>query len=415
MRRKLELSSLLFLLLLSIPYCFSADANSDLTNPPRNPSTPLILSNNTVNNYTLLWTSRLQTNPQSVENGSVISGDHVVVSSRWEVPVVSSRISIRNSTGENSSIFVDIDSEVESPSEVMFDTYGLLPNCVVDIILYGWNSTDVMTVEFCNITIQNYFEPTISDLITEEIESYVWNISWLSFDSNTNDTNYFSVWISGDSGVTYQLLAMNLSQSYWVWDSIGYSMLDYLVRIRAYSLDLTFGNRCSTSNPPHSYWPGDYSDATILLDAGTVHSWPPGYGSVSIDSPEDFTYIEGSSGNTIVWTPIPITRGWNYLVYDVFCNGTPWTSGEFDIYADETIEVNIDGLSPGFYIFEIHIGGTASDSVNVTVFPNNSQSLFSQIIHYSAMGVSIGSSLVILTVIVMTVKKRRDYYSQMIS
>jgi hypothetical protein len=311
----------------------------------------------------------------------------------------------------DAGVYFEIDNTPDNPSEVVFDTYNLLRNIIVNITLYGWNSTDVMMVEFCNITVQNYFEPMISDLIAEEIESYVWSFSWSCYDINANDMNYFSVWISGDSGATYQMLAMNLSQSYWVWDSIGYSMLNYLVRIRAYSLDLTFGNRCSTSNPPHSYWPGDYSDATLTLDAGDVHSWPPGYGSVSIDSPADLSYQEGTSGNTIVWRPTPLVIGWNYLVYDVLCNGTQWTSGEF-YTSDESIEVNIDGLSHGRYIFELRIGGTASDSVTVTVLPSEMDSLMGQIIHYGAIGVSIGSSLVIITVIVLTIRLRRDYYSK---
>ena len=57
--------------------------------------------------------------------------------------------------------------------------------------------------EFRNITLSNYFVPVVSDIDTQEIESDVWNISWSCVDMNANDTNYFSVWISADSGWSF--------------------------------------------------------------------------------------------------------------------------------------------------------------------------------------------------------------------
>lgn len=532
MKKKYCVILLLVVLILSIMPLYShVGVYSGLVNSPRNPSIHLEAYSTSENANSLTWRSRWQTEPQLVENGSTIVGDHIIIESTWDSPTDSSRISFNSGFNETrtgtvpgphypdwpepmsqgycwetfeevyaraevrvelnfsqngdpafdvyswddynldnevdpgevgtsalltmdaggvgaaesgsyisssegaiairffcwyyafslnmtfelrveTNLSINVDNDPGSPSQIVFDTYNLMGNATVNITLFSWNATNTLTVEFRDVTICNYFQPLISDIVAESVITDVWNISWSCFDKNENDTNYFSFWISSDSGTSYQLLATNLAQSHFVWDSTGYLMLDYLVRIRAFSLDFTFGNYCSTASPPGSYWPGDFNDAEIPLGAGDVHTGIPGFFSITIDEHPDIFYEEGMTGNVIVWVPTvhyPIPY---FVVYEVRCNHSRWTSGRFYPSSDLVIEVNVDGLEIGTYEFKIIMDWCKSQSVIVTVLNNNDpDSPWAQLIRYGAIGVSIGSSIIITIVIVMTIRLRRNYDS----
>ncbi len=417
MKRKLELRLLLVLLiLLVIPFYLPFVVDSGDLTPPQNPSILNEKSTASENDFTLTWTSRWQNEPLPVENYSTIVGDHIALRSSWESPVNSSRISIR--AGQNETgLDVAIDSEIGNPSEVVFDTYSLLRNITVNITLFGWNDTDVMTVEFRNITLGNYFVPVFSDSVAQEIGSSVWNISWSCADKNANDINYFSVWISQDSGVTFYLLARNLTRFHYLWDSSGYLILDsYVIRIRAYSLDLTFGNYCSTAYPPFSYWPGDYSEFLHPISAGDAHIGPPGP-VISLNHPSDIIYTVSSTGNMIVWEPNFHSVFQGYVKYEIHYNRSFLERGTFNPLIDKSIKVDVDGLDVGVHEFRIYIGARTLDIVLVTVLPWSSfpDSPMFQMVHYASIGVSIGSIVVILMVVVKTLQLRSDYLSKMMN
>ncbi|MFW9768420.1 MAG: hypothetical protein ACFFEM_06335, partial [Candidatus Thorarchaeota archaeon] len=83
-----------------------------------------------------------------------------------------------------------------------------------------------------------------------------------------------------------------------------------------------------------------------------------------LDSPDDFSYEQGTIGHSISWTLGDI----NPYQYRVDGNGTtldftPWTNG--------TVIIDVDGLAPGVYNYTITVtdlyGNTAKDTVYVTV------------------------------------------------
>ncbi|MHA2301217.1 MAG: hypothetical protein ACXACD_09710, partial [Candidatus Thorarchaeota archaeon] len=86
----------------------------------------------------------------------------------------------------------------------------------------------------------------------------------------------------------------------------------------------------------------------------------------TIDSPEDITYTEGSTGNVIIWTPID-----EYPEsYRVTYNGS--------IIRDESwggsrIILNVDNLAVGSHVFLVSVidgsSNSISDQVTVTVLP----------------------------------------------
>ena len=84
----------------------------------------------------------------------------------------------------------------------------------------------------------------------------------------------------------------------------------------------------------------------------------------TVDSPSDITYEEGVTGNDILWTPLdahPIT-------YEITKDAAPEDSGAWD---GTPISIDIDGLTPGVYVYILtvyDIGGLSiSDTVTVTV------------------------------------------------
>lgn len=86
--------------------------------------------------------------------------------------------------------------------------------------------------------------------------------------------------------------------------------------------------------------------------------------SPTIDSPADISYIYGTEGHYVVWTPedeYPDS-------YEIEWNGTIIKSGA---WGGGKIILNVDDLSPGTYEFILTVydgsGRTASDGVNVTV------------------------------------------------
>jgi hypothetical protein len=84
-----------------------------------------------------------------------------------------------------------------------------------------------------------------------------------------------------------------------------------------------------------------------------------------IDAPADFSYAEGSTGNTITWTPSDLHPA-SYIVYR---NGT---EVESDDWTGESIIINVDGLSLGIHNHTIVVlddsDNYRKDTVMVTVF-----------------------------------------------
>lgn len=521
MNRKSVRLLLVLLILPIIPLSSCIGVYSGFTHSPRNPSIvhETIVSN--IGTPTLTWTSRWQSEPQSVENDSIIVGDHVVIESTWDESVTSSRMTVSrgfnetrfgpivgpiitewpidianyswetfegieadnevrievNVTQNGDAAFdvmpwidlnsdnevsidelgsglllsvdqggvgtpefgsfvsdlprsiairvwcwsyaysanmtyelhadtgfeINIDNDPGTPDTVVYDTYNLLQNITVDITLRAWNASEVFVVEFEGVTFCNYFAPVLSEISMYEVSDNVWDFSWTCADGNANDTNYFSFWLSSDNGVSFYLLALNLSEPHYVWDSFGFSLRDYVVRVIAYSLDLTFGDYCSTEAPPSSYWPGDYSVRFADVRAGIYPLYPPGYYEIDLMPALDVSYVESSIGNVITWHLEFQYNTPDSVDYVVYCDGSEWTSGSFHPLTEEMIEVNVDGLSSGFYVFEIEIDQEVTDSVYVYVSPRTGTPYLIQSILF---GVSIGSSVVIIVVIILTIRLR---------
>ncbi|MHA2276092.1 MAG: hypothetical protein ACXAC2_10010, partial [Candidatus Kariarchaeaceae archaeon] len=109
---------------------------------------------------------------------------------------------------------------------------------------------------------------------------------------------------------------------------------------------------------------GDYNYTIIVTDlsgnsiVNTVFVKVVDGTSLSISSPSDIQYSEGSTGNTIGWIGVDDFPE-NYTIYQ---NGSQVDTGSWS--SGDTISYNIDGLSKGSYNFTIVIFDTSSNSVS---------------------------------------------------
>ncbi|MHA1908564.1 MAG: hypothetical protein ACW98Y_14780, partial [Candidatus Thorarchaeota archaeon] len=88
--------------------------------------------------------------------------------------------------------------------------------------------------------------------------------------------------------------------------------------------------------------------------------------SPTIDHPDDVSYIEGTTGNVVVWTP----EDDHPDTYSVSSNGSVLETGD---WSGSRISVIVDGMAVGSVEVSITVfdasGNSATDTVNVTVLP----------------------------------------------
>jgi subtilisin family serine protease len=204
-------------------------------------------------------------------------------------------VGIMDYAGDSSTYTLTVDTRVGleparayNTKTFQIDTYYLLQNQTFSVLVDSDTGSNYdYAVETDNIFIGNYFKPHITVNAPSTISTNHFNLTWSCTDRNANDTNYYSVWLSNDGGASYMLLQQNTTNTWYMWNAHGWLDTNYMVRVRAYSLDfLTYqlvdtDGKASTppvpvyynsvANPPASYWPGDFSDGfSASFAAGDV-------------------------------------------------------------------------------------------------------------------------------------------------
>ena len=146
-------------------------------------------------------------------------------------------------------------------NEFEMDTYYLLANQTYAVLVDSDTGTNLRyREEIPGIFIGNFFAPevTVNDAVATTGNSF--DFTWSVTDQNADDVHRYSIWLSSDGGVSYQILARNLTATSFTWDSSGFLERDnYILRVRAYSLDWTAGVEISLADEA-GYWPGDFGD-----------------------------------------------------------------------------------------------------------------------------------------------------------
>ncbi len=127
---------------------------------------------------------------------------------------------------------------------------------------------------------------------------------------------------------------------------------------------------------------------TVWVTVTPAHTPTP----PSINHPADITYIEGTTGYSIVWTGTDD----NPSTYSIYRDGTLFSSGSWS--SGVGIAYDIDGLSEGTYNFTIVLfdtdGLSVSDTVLVTILESETSSTVN--VGYSSLAMVVLVSLVSL-------------------
>jgi hypothetical protein len=227
-------------------------------------------------------------------------------------------VGILDYSGDGGDYYLTIDTRLGlEPARVFtntieLDTYYLLANQTYGILVDSDTGTNLRySIETPSVTIGNFFAPevTVDTPVEFPAGSNEFQITWSSTDLNADDTPYYSLWLSNNMGVSYMLLAQNLTTTTYTWDSTGWLEGSYMIRVRAYSLDFTVGDPApDVSNPPAGYWPGDFADGfSDAFDAGDVP--PP-----STTTTPDTTTTTPPDTTTTSETPTPTGTDLNPLL-----------------------------------------------------------------------------------------------------
>ncbi|MGY5879399.1 MAG: hypothetical protein RTV31_04065 [Candidatus Thorarchaeota archaeon] len=289
-----------------------------------------------------------------------------------------------------------------SGSTISLDTYYLESrNQTYNIKLTGTTDTyDTLTIQRDNVTLCNFFAPVVTVNAPYEIgvDTDFWNLSWSCSDMNRDDVNFFSVWISHDSGVTFIYLYDNTTATTFIWDTTSWLDTNFIVRVIAYSCDITSA-KCGFDNPPDSYWPGDFSTSFSTLFAPTG---PPPSITLIVDSVNDISYEYLSTGNTV-----DITLHFSYatpssLEYIVRDNGSIWFEDTIDIESlIMTFQLDIDGLIIGSHDIEVDFP-MFNQMISFTVNVVETSQL--QLIIFS---LSVGTIGCVLAIVMFAIYKKR--------
>jgi hypothetical protein len=229
-------------------------------------------------------------------------------------------------------------------NELVIDTYSAFEfNTTTNLEITGYTDSNY-TVRYYyeDIQFNNFFAPQITT-ISIETEGYVHFISWHIFDLNQEDTHSFEVFVSSDDGESFQLIAVDLTETNYIWNSTSFLEDEYIVMVRV--IDNTGLHSQVISFP----FIGGGSHVTI---------------DIGINHPEDLSFVEGSEGAQIVWIPeCEFTLSYQIQLDDEVITEGTWTIS--------SLIVRLDGLPKGEYLFVIILRYDAynevSDSVLVKV------------------------------------------------
>lgn len=125
----------------------------------------------------------------------------------------------------------------------------------------------------------------------------------------------------------------------------------------------------------------------------------------TIDSPTDLTYVEGTMGNSIVWTPVDMYPA----SYQVSHNGSMLASGD---WGGSRIVADVDGLPAGIHVIRLTVhdgsGLSAYDEVTVTVTAIEiaTPPPVDDLTTLYLIGAVVGAAIIVVVIVILIRKKK---------
>lgn len=287
---------------------------------------------------------------------------------------------------------------IESGNSIDLETWQRTQNHTTSFEITGITvEGERCIIAYEALTFNNFFAPKLTSIDVTG-DTAVRDISCTYTDFNSLDTHKFDFLLSADDGITFQLLALNLSQPSYSWDSTGFLERDtYVAKVRVYDnlglMDEIVSN---------------------IFSAGTVPTGGPPFPrdqpTVSLNQPDDLTIAEGTIGHSIRWD-VNCDSSFLYqiLVDDIRSGGDRWWPGDGDI------TFSLEGLEPGTHEIMLRCFlddvTLKTDSVVVTVITSN----IPMMVWGFTQGITIGSLaiVVVLSYLILQAKRRNEgYWSQ---
>ena len=150
-------------------------------------------------------------------------------------------------------------------SSIEIDTYSLGRNveCGMNVTGYASNGSEVRR-NYTNLSISNFFAPEIENKSIEEIETDILRVTWDIYDRNADDNHFHEIFFSRDYGASWMLLAKDLNESLFDWDTTPFLMEDeYRLRIRTYDNDCVINPNATSVE---ECWPGLMNQSLIIIE-----------------------------------------------------------------------------------------------------------------------------------------------------
>ncbi len=214
--------------------------------------------------------------------------------------------------------------------------------------------------------------------------------------------------VSSTAPLDYRVVLEFDIESYWVFSEFAYK---FIIPESVFNDATGIGSDSWASwSAPHAtsgpfYVSGyDYGDWYKITKDPEFY-YPAKNPTPIITTVDDFSYVVGTIGNTIVWKAVDDNPSTYVVMKDL--DNTPVTSGVWD---GTNITVNVDGLAIGSYKYELTLfddsSNEVSDSVWVTVVQNTNTDPFN-ISDMLLIGIAGGSVVVIAIVGAIIYKKKR--------
>ena len=188
----------------------------------------------------------------------------------------------------------------------------------------------------------------------------------VSYEEGTTDN--FIFWTPSDTHPFHYVIYRNgteVASASWDWIFIGINIDGLSVGVYNYTIVVY-----DTS--------GNHANDTVFVTV--IETIAP-----TIDQPADMNYVEGTTGNTVTWTPSDAYPS-HYMIYR---NGTEVVSDSWD---GSSITVEVDGLSAGVYNYTIMVYDTSGNSISDTVLVTVVETMAPTIDHPADMDYEEGTT-----------------------
>jgi hypothetical protein len=110
----------------------------------------------------------------------------------------------------------------------------------------------------------------------------------------------------------------------------------------------------------------------------------------AINHPPDITYVQGSTGHTVVWTPSDLSPSY----YEIIRNESQVKHGTWN---GSSIAISVDGLAPDVYVFMLRVWDTAGNNCSDIVLVSVSRAwTWTDLLTDPSVLLTIGSVIVIV-------------------